>query len=341
MSKASDSLRGKVVVVTGASSGVGRAAAIAFGAQGCRVALAARRLVDLEETGRLVRAAGGEALSVVTDVTIESDVQKLAEQVRARFGAIDVWLNNAGVTLFAALDDAPFEEHRRVIETNLYGAMYGARAVLPIFKEQQRGILINVGSVLSEIGQPFVPSYAISKFALRGMSESLRAELADAPDIHVCTVLPFTIDTPHFQSGANRLGKHSRALPPVQSPEKVARAIVKLALHPRREVHVPRIAVLGLVVHHFFPDTTEQLLLHALRRWHFDQTPQRLTEGNLYAPVEVGEGSAHGDRRPQLSTASFIAWSLGELVRMNVQAARERLRGTKAQPGGTALHGGS
>jgi NAD(P)-dependent dehydrogenase (short-subunit alcohol dehydrogenase family) len=318
MNRASAALRGKVVVVTGASSGVGRATAIEFAKRGSRVVLAARRSEDLQQTAQLCSQAGGEALVVVTDVTKEEDVRRLVEAALARWQRIDVWVNNAGVTLFAALAEASFADHRRVIETNVFGAMHCARAVVPIFKAQQRGVLINVGSVLSKIGQPFVPSYAISKFAIRGLSESLRAELADEPDVHVCSIFPFTIDTPHFQSGANRVGKHARALPPVQSPEKVARAIVSLAARPRRELHVPHIAVLGVAAHALFPDTTERLLLHALRRWHFDQHAQPPTQGNLYQPVEVGEGKAHGERRPQLSLPSFLAWLLADLVRTEV-----------------------
>jgi hypothetical protein len=204
--------------------------------------------------------------------------------------------------------------------------MHGARAAIPIFRRQKHGTLINVGSVLSQIGQPFVPSYAISKFAVRGLSDSLRAALAEERDIHVCTVLPYTIDTPHFQSGANRMGKRARALPPIQSPEKVARAIVSLARRPRRELHVPRVAVLGLAAHFLFPDTVERVLLRALRKWHFDGNAQPVTAGNLYQPVEVGQGSARGQRRPELSTPSLLAWSAGELLRMELQTFSAWLR---------------
>ncbi|MDB4972048.1 MAG: Short-chain dehydrogenase [Myxococcaceae bacterium] len=329
MMKKRDTLRGKVVVITGASSGVGRAAAVAFAQQGCRLALAARRSEDLEETARLCIAAGGEALVVVTDVTREQDVSALAQAALDAWQRIDIWLNNAGVTLFAVLEDAPFAEHRRVIETNLFGAMHGARAVVPIFKAQGQGVLINVGSVLSKIGQPFVPSYAISKFALRGLSESLRAELADLPEVHVCSILPYTIDTPHFQSGADQIGLQARALPPVQSPEKIARAIVKLAVRPQREVYVPHIAVLGLAVHSLFPDMTERLLLHALRKWHFDQNGQPVTTGNLYEPVEVGAGSTHGKRRPQLGLPGFLLWTARELVRLQLETVSRWLPGKK------------
>jgi NAD(P)-dependent dehydrogenase (short-subunit alcohol dehydrogenase family) len=320
--------RGRVVVITGASSGVGRAAALAFTNAGYRVVLAARRGEALNETAQACRTRGGQALVLVTDVTVDADIKRLIAKTREQWGTIDVWVNNAGVTLFATLDGAPFEEHRRVIETNLLGAMQCAYAVVPVFKEQGFGTLINVGSVLSEIGQPFVPSYAISKFALRGLSQSLSAELADEPHIHICSLFPYTIDTPHFQSGANEMGHPARALPPIQSPERVADALVSLARRPRRELYVPKIAVLGLALHRIFPSTTERLLVRVLRRWHFEDATQPHSQGNLYASPP--DASTHGERRPLLSTPHLLGWSARELVRMQFQDRSRRRRERRA-----------
>jgi NADP-dependent 3-hydroxy acid dehydrogenase YdfG len=304
----------QVVAITGASSGIGRAAAIAFARAGARVVLLARREDALEETAR---ECGTEALVLRCDVTRDEDVENAVRETLARWGQIDVWINNAGVTLFAELDQGEFADHARVIETNVLGAMRCARAVLPVFKAQRRGVLINVGSVLAEVGQAFVPSYAISKFAIRGLSEVLRPGIAEYPEIHVCSLLPYTIDTPHFESGANVIGRHARALPPIQSPEKVARAMVELARRPRRELHVPRIAVLGVAAHAVFPRTCERLLHRALKRWHFDDAPQLPTHGNLYQPA--ARASVHGHRRPQLNTIAFLGWTARELVRMEAE----------------------
>ena len=325
------SLRDKVVVITGASSGLGREAARQFAQRGCKVVVAARRRDDLERTVELCKQAGGSALAVVTDVTEEAQVARLAERTLEAFGRIDVWINNAGVTLCAPLEQGPFADHRRVIETNLFGAMLGARAALPVFRRQRRGGLINGGSILSKVGQPFVPTYSISKFALRGMTEALRAEVAEMPNVHVCTLLPFVIDTPHFQTGGNLVGRKARAMPPMQAPEKVARALVRLVERPRRELHVPRIATLGFVAHWLFPRTTERLLLRALRKWHFSSQPEAATTGNLYAPL-AEKGERHGRRPPQISTPGFAAWSLRELVKMEVQTASRwfRTRGGSA-----------
>lgn len=315
---------GKVVVVTGASAGLGREVARQLASRGDAVALAARRRDALEETERLCLDAGGDALVVPTDITEEDQVRRLADQTLERWGRIDVWVNNAGVTVFAPLEGGPFDEHRRVIETNVFGAMFGARAVVPIFRRQGRGVLINVGSILSKIGQPFVPSYVISKFALRGLTETLRTELADHPDIHVCSIFPYAIDTQHFQSGANRVGWEARAMPPMQSPEKVARAIVELADHPHRERHVPRLALAGLAAHALVPRTTERLLLRTLRQWHFGWTPEPKKRGNLFRPSRE-KAHVHGERPPQLAPSELAGWVARQLVQIEVESMQRKL----------------
>jgi NAD(P)-dependent dehydrogenase (short-subunit alcohol dehydrogenase family) len=308
-------LTGKVVVITGASSGIGRATALRFADEGCRLVLAARREAALLGTAALCLARGArQAEVVVTDVTSQPDVTHLVDEAMRIFGRIDVWVNNAGTTMFGRLHEGEFEQHRRVLETNLLGPMFVARVISPIFHRQQFGVCINVGSLLSEVGQPFVPAYVISKFGLYGLSETLRTEFADKPDVHVCTVLPYAVDTPHFQDAANVLGRRIHAMPPVQNPEQVAEAIVSVAARPRRRRYVPRYAVAGLVAHWFWPQATEQLLRHALERFHLT-SPEAPQAGNLFAPTHQS-GSVHGVRRPVVPTAVFAAWVGVELIRM-------------------------
>lgn len=207
------------------------------------------------------------------------------------------------------MEDGPFEPHRRVIETNLFGAMFGARAVIPIFKRQGSGTLINVGSALSKVGQPYAPSYAISKFGLLGLSDSLRMELADHPKIHVCSLLPYAFDSQHFEEGANRMGFDTHPMPPQQSPVDVARALVSLAERPRRELHVPRYMQIAVGLRALFPRTVEKAVLHAVREWHFGFEEEAPGDGNLF---EGGRKRAavHGERVARTTLPGLALWAL-------------------------------
>jgi short-subunit dehydrogenase len=326
MSRRRAALQGKVVVITGASSGIGRASALAFADAGCRLVLAARRLDALEETASLCRTRGAPVHVVRTDVTVDADLERLRDEAVGRWGRIDVWVNNAGTTYFARLDEGDLAGHRRVIETNLIAPMVATRLVLPVFRRQRAGRLINIGSVLSQVGQTFVPAYVISKFGLRGVSEAARADVADTPGIQVSTVLPYAVDTPHFQDGANATGKQARAMQPVQEPEDVARAIVDVAARPRRHRYVPRYVVLGVALHWLWPGATERLLRHALATFHLVGR-QQVTHGNLFAPAETA-GAIHGERRPVIGRTLFAMWVARELVTMSAQW----LHGTLAWP---------
>lgn len=314
----SSSLSGKTVVLTGASSGLGRAAAVELARRGARLVLAARRVDALEETSALCRAEGASSLVVPTDVTDEQAVRALAERSLEAGGKLDAWVNNAGVTTFGPLEESPLAEHRRVLETNLWGSVHGARAAVPIFKRQGHGTLLNVGSILSKVGQPFVPSYVISKFALRGLSEALRSELAAHPDIHVCTLLPYAIDTPHFQVGANLLGRKPFAMPPVQSPEKVAKALAGLLERPRRELHVPRVAALALTLHSLAPELVEHVIHDALSEWHLGPAEGKDPQGNLWQ-TSTERPAVHGHRRPLLSFPELVGWLAGHYAMLGLK----------------------
>lgn len=324
-------LRERVVVMTGGSSGLGREAAVRFARAGSFVVVAARREKDLQETVHLCRRAGGVAEAVVADVTRPEDMQRLVERALDLRGRIDVWVNNAGTTFFAPLTQGSLEAHRAVIETNLMGPIIAARAVLPVFRKQGHGVLINVGSVLSWVAQPFVPSYVASKYGVRGITEALQAEFADDPEIHICGIYPFSIDTPHFESGATVMEHASRAIPPVQSPEKVARAIVDLARRPRMRRFVPRGIVAPLAVDQLVPRVTRRMVLHTLRKWHFDESRAEPSSGNVFGPAEKGParegaGRVHGHRRPRIGVLWLGAWMVGDLLPTDLSGSKRRRR---------------
>lgn len=302
-------LEDRVVVITGASSGIGRATALEFAKQGAALALAARSEEGLNETAAACRHEGAEAFVHSLDVANDQAVSELARAAAERYGRIDVWVNNAAVFVIGPFEKTPTESIRRVIETDLIGAINGAKAVLPYFRKQGGGTLINVSSLDAEVSQPYAAPYVAAKFGVRGLSKSLRQELRGSP-IHVCTVLPAVIDTPLFQHSANFSGKEINAMPPVYPPERVARAIAALAKKPKREVYIGGSARALGFLHHVFPGLTERAVGWYAEKTFFKEEPAKRREGNLFEPREP-EGQSRGgwkeDRNKLVPTTAGLA----------------------------------
>ncbi|MBI4396050.1 MAG: SDR family oxidoreductase [Elusimicrobia bacterium] len=286
-------IQDSVVVVTGASSGIGRATAVEFARTGATVVAAARNEQALQETTDECRRLSGRALAVPLDVTNLEAVKELVRRAVESFGRIDIWVNNAAVTLFARFEEAPLDAYRRVIETNLFGYIHGARAILPHFREHAGGVLINVSSVVGTIGQPYTSAYVATKFAIRGLSACLRQELRNT-DIHVCTVMPATVDTPLFQHGANYIGRAPQAMPPVYSARHVAETIVRVAQRPQREVFVGSVAGPINFLRKFMPGLAERMMARQVEKKHFQDLAVGPTQGNLFAPMPQATGISGG-----------------------------------------------
>ena len=276
------SLKNSVVVITGASSGLGRAVALRLAKKGVRLVLAARNEKALAGLVRRCEGLKAKAISVRADVVEETDVKQIVEKALATYGRVDAWVNNAGVLAVGRFEEVPPAVFRKVIETNFYGVVHGTRAILPVFKAQRHGVLLNVSSLESKVAMPYSTAYAASKFAITGFSDSLRSELVHERDIHICTIIPASIDTPLFQHAANYSGKALRPVNPVYSVESAARDIVKCIERPRAEAFVGGMGRWFTLIKRVAPRTTEKRLHKKVLREHFQPMPISRTEGNVF-----------------------------------------------------------
>ncbi|MCE8014770.1 SDR family oxidoreductase [Halomonas sp. MCCC 1A17488] len=298
-------LHDTVVVLTGASSGIGRAAAHEFARRGAALFLVARDRQALHGVAEACHRLGGQARIVVADVSRPDDMSRVAREAYATAGRIDVWVNNAGVGALGAFEQVPREAHEQVIQTDLLGSLRGAHAVLPYFKRQGYGTLIDNVSLGGWAPQPYAASYSAAKFGLRAFGESLRGELRRWPNIHVCQVFPAVMDTPGFRDGANHTGRLVARVPPVYDPRRTARAIVGLAMRPRHSVYVGLPAVLAPVAQWLpgYSRINAGLVEAALRR----ARPVAESSGNLFAPPR-GERRIDGRfRSPRLRRAVLVS----------------------------------
>jgi NAD(P)-dependent dehydrogenase (short-subunit alcohol dehydrogenase family) len=287
--------RPPVVVVTGASAGVGRATAIAFARRGCRVGLIARGSEALEGARRDVAAAGGRAFMLPLDVADAASVFEAADRVVARWGRIDVWVNCAMATIFAPFRDIEPDEFRRVTEVTYLGQVYGTMAALRHMRRVDSGTIVQVGSALSYRAIPLQSAYCGAKFAIRGFTDSLRSELKhDRSRIRLTMVQLPAVNTPQFDWARSRLPKRPQPVPPIFQPAAIARQIVRAARTAPRELWIGRSSLKAIVGTMILPRLGDRILAHEGYDGQMTAEPTSSDRpDNLFQPV-AGDPGARG-----------------------------------------------
>ncbi|WP_049902085.1 SDR family oxidoreductase [Halococcus agarilyticus] len=298
-----------VVVITGATSGIGRATAREFGEDGACVGLLARGEDGLSAAKAEVEEAGGEALAIPTDVSEYEEVEAAADEIEAAFGPIDVWINNAMTTVYSSFLDLDPDEFERVTDVTYIGAVNGSRAALSRMTERDEGKLVQVGSALSYRGIPLQSAYCGSKFAMRGMNESLRTELlADDSDVDITMVQLPGLNTPQFEHCRSHLEDHPQPVPPIYQPEVAADGIHWAAYNRRRELYIGRATLKTIWGNKFVPWFVDRYLAWTAvdgQRSDLPYDPDR--PENLYEPVD-GDPGARGPFSGQATNVSQQLW---------------------------------
>ena len=300
----------RVVVVTGASSGVGRATARAFGARGASVALLARDADNLKAAAEEVEAAGGRALALPTDVADFAQVEAGAERAEEELGPIDVWVNDAMTSVFAPFAEIAPDEFRRVTEVTYLGVVYGTRAALDRMRPRDRGVVVQVGSALAYRGIPLQSAYCGAKHAVQGFTESLRCELLhDKSGIRVTMVQLPALNTPQFDVVESRLPHKAQPVPPIYQPEVAAEAVVHAAMHRRRELWVGGSTVATVLANRVAPGLLDRYLGRTgFRSQQTDEPADPHRPGNLWTPVP-GRRGAHGRFDDRAHGRSLQLWA--------------------------------
>jgi NAD(P)-dependent dehydrogenase (short-subunit alcohol dehydrogenase family) len=303
----------QVVVITGASAGIGRATARLYGARGAQVALLARGRTGLDAAAKDVENAGGTALAIPTDVADYQQVEAAATQVENDLGPIDVWINVAFTSVFAPFHEIEPDEFRRVTEVSYLGFVYGTMAALSRMRTRDRGTIVQVGSALSERSIPLQSAYCGAKHAINGFTESLRTELIhDGSNIHITVVQMPAVNTPQFSWVLSRLPRHPQPVPPIYQPEVAARGVVFAADHPQRKQYWVGASTVGtLLGQRIAPALLDRYL--AKTGYQSQQTADKVAADrphNLWNPLDGADGhdyGAHGEfddgahrRAPQL-----------------------------------------
>jgi NAD(P)-dependent dehydrogenase (short-subunit alcohol dehydrogenase family) len=281
-------LEDQVIVITGGTSGIGLATARRAAGRGARVVLCSRNEPELRETVAAIERSGGAARSVVADVANQDDLERVAATAIEEFGALDTWVNNAGVSFYGRLTEVAIEDMRRLFEVNFWGTVYGARAAVARLR-RSGGALINMGSIVSDRAIPLQGAYSASKHAVKGFTDALRMELEEegAP-ISVTLIKPSAIDTPYFEHAKNYMAVEPKPPAPVYAPEVVANAILRAAEQPVRDITIGGggrfLTALGTAM----PRLTDLYMERAMFGSQRSDVPAEARAGNLYETAAQG-----------------------------------------------------
>ena len=286
-------LKDQVVVITGASSGIGLCTAESAAKEGAKVVLTARSAQTLDEIVSRINARGGQALAIAADVADRAAMDRVASEAIARFGWIDTWVNNAGVAIYGRLDEVGDRDSRRLFETNFWGVVNGSLAALPYLK-QNGGALINLGSEVSDAVVPILGMYSASKHAVKGFTDALRIEVErlDKAPVSVTLIQPTAVDTPFDQHGKNYQDQEADLPSPMIDPPKVADAILKAATSPTPNIKVGMMSKVNTFVAKNAPSLGERMAAKQVDQLHRDE-PATDREGALHRASE--DGRVHGD----------------------------------------------
>lgn len=298
-------IAGKTAVVTGASSGFGKGVALALGQRRANVVLVARRADALEAVAAQIRAGGGRALVVPTDVSDPAQVARLAQAATAEFGRVDVWINNAGVGALGNFEDVPVEDHARIVDVNLNGVIYGSWHAMRLFEAQGGGTLINMGSVVGRVPMPYYASYVATKHGVVGLTAALNQEIRvrGLDGVKAVAVTPHAADTPWFDHAGNYSGRNPRRLPRAilaDDPQIVVDAVVHAVARPRPRVAPGIKAKAGLVAHRVAPNLTEWAAGKIVHGVQMAPPPEGAPAGpnSLHRPQPTGTTVDAGIRPP-------------------------------------------
>lgn len=301
--------RNKVVMITGASAGVGCAVARRFAAPGVSLGLLARGHAGLDAAAREVRQAGGRALAIPADVSHPDEVEAAADAVERSLGPIDIWINNAMVSVFSPVSELHPDEIRRVTEVTYLGTVYGSMSALKRMLPRNRGMIIQVGSALAYRGIPLQAAYCGAKHAIQGFTESLRCELLHHHSrVRITMIQLPAMNTPQFDWVRSRLPRKPQPVPPIFEPELAADTIYYAVQHPRREFYVGGSTVKAIVGNHLIPGRLDHYL--ARTGYRSQQTSEPENPGradNLWKPVDIDKGP-HGRFDQEAHRHSLQVW---------------------------------